>query len=482
MSNIVRSLADVDLRGSLIFGKNLSSFPANPRQGEAVLKDGALWVYAAINGVSTWYPLTNKKNSYVHTQAVSAFQWTINHGLGTEDVIYAAYDESGQLLVASRTSVSPDTFRLNFTSAVAGRVVVFADSERYASNLAAGTMTAAVLNIADGTVTADNTGLKVSGYSVASLDNSGVLNSTQIPTIPWGKLSQVPTTVADYGITDTYTKTQTDTLLATKAAAGGSSTVSFAADDITVSGDILPAVPGVSNIGSPTQKFAAVYTKEMHIDANTLYIDGVPVLGSTAQTIQVTADPNQGIRIATTGSGQTVLDSQSTTTIQTNGANANVSIIASGTGSIVQLTSNTEARLTAPIVRVMGDLNASGNGTVGGNLTVTGNLIVSGTQSQVNSTVVTVKDNIVVYNDGEIGSGVTNRYSGIQIDRGDLADVRFVFDENDDKWKVGEVGNEIALVTASEIAGFAAAASVYTKTESDARYLSAGITIDGGVL
>ena len=130
----------------------------------------------------------------------------------------------------------------------------------------------------------------------------------------------------------------------------------------------------------------------------------------------------------------------------------------------------------------MGDLNASGNGTVGGNLTVTGNLIVSGTQSQVNSTVVTVKDNIVVYNDGEIGSGVTNRYSGIQIDRGDLADVRFVFDENDDKWKVGEVGSEIALVTAPEIAGFAAASSVYTKAESDARYLSAGITIDGGVL
>lgn len=478
MSNIVRSLADVDLRGSLIFGKNLSSFPANPRQGEAVLKDGALWVYAAINGVPTWYPLTNKKNSYVHTQVVSAFHWTINHGLGTEDVIYAAYDESGQLLVASRTLVSPDTFRLNFTSAAAGRVVVFvADSD-----LAAGTMTAAVLNIADGTVTADNTGLKVSGYSVASLNNSGVLNSTQIPTIPWGKLSQVPTTVADYGITDTYTKTQTDTLLATKAAAGGSSTVSFAADDITVSGDILPAVLGVSNIGSPTQKFAAVYTKEMHIDANTLYIDGVPVLSSTAQTIQVTADPNQGIRIATTGSGQTVLDSQATTTIQTNGANANVSIVASGTGSIVQLTSNTEARLTAPVVRVMGDLNASGNGTVGGNLTITGNLIVSGTQSQVNSTVVTVKDNIVVYNDGEVGSGVTNRYSGIQIDRGDLTDVRFVFDENDDKWKVGEVGNEIALVTAPEIAGFAAASSVYTKVESDARYLSAGITIDGGVL
>ena len=477
----IRSLADLDLRGSLVFGKNRTDFAPSPRLGQTDLVNGVVWVYTTIDGVSTWYPLTNRKNSYVHVQAVSAFQWVVNHGLNTADVLYGAYDESGALMVANRTIIDGNSFRLNFTSAVAGRCVVFADSERFASNISASTLTAASLSVADGVVVADSTGLKVSGQSVATLDG-GTLNASQIPFVPFSKIASLPTTVGGYGITDAYTKVQTNALLAEKADAGGSSTVSFAADSITVSGDILPAIPGVSNIGSPTQKFAAVYTQEMHIDANTLYIDGVPVLGSTADTIQVTADPNQGIRIATTGSGQTVLDSQATTTIQTNGANANVSIIASGTGSIVQLTSNTEARLTAPIIRVMGDLNASGNGTVGGNLTVTGNLVVSGTQSQVNSTVVTVKDNIVVYNNGEIGSGVTNRYSGIQIDRGDLADVRFVFDENDDKWKVGEVGAEVALVTASEITGFAATSSVYTKVESDARYLSAGITIDGGVL
>ncbi len=482
MTNPVRSYADFDLRGSLIFGKNHTSFPAEPRHGEAVLKDGALWVYATISGVSTWYPLTNKKNSYVHTQAVEAFQWTINHGLGTDDVVYAAYDMAGNIMVANRTPVNGDTFRLNFTSAVAGRVVVFADSERFASNIDVGTLTAASLNVAAGTVTADNTGLKVSGFSVATLDGAGTLNPSQIPTVSWSKLSAVPTTVSGFGITDAYTKTETDSLLTTKANAGGSSTQGFVADDVTVSGDILPAISGVSNIGSPTQKFAAMYTKEMHIDANTLYVDGVPVIGSSANTIHISADPNQGIRVATTGTGQTILDSQSTTTIQTNGANANVSISAAGTGSMVQITSNTEVRVTAPTVRIMGDENVTGNSSVGGNLTVTGNLIVSGTQSQVNSTIVTVKDNIVVYNNGEVGSGVTNRYAGIQIDRGDLADVRFVFDEQDGKWKVGEVGTEVALVTAPEIAGFASAASVFTKTEADARYLSAGITIDGGVL
>lgn len=300
MSNI-RSFADVELRSSLVFGKNLSDFPANPRQGQANLVNGALWVFATISGISTWYPLTNKKNSYVHTQAVESFQWTVAHGLATDDVVYAAYDMAGSLLVTSRTRIDENTFRLNFTSATSGRVVVFADS-------------------------------------------------------------------------------------------------------------------------------------------------------------------------------------QASTTIQTNGTNANVMISAGGTGSQVQISSNTEVRLTAPTVRAMGDLNVSADIIAGGNLTIAGNLVVSGTTSQVNSTVVSVKDNIVVYNQGEIGSGVTNRYSGVQIDRGDLADVRLVFDEQDDKWKVGEVGSEIALVTANEIANLATVANTYTKTEADARYMLTGAALDGGVL
>lgn len=477
----IRSFADVDLRGSLVFGKNLADFPASPRNGQTCLISGALWAFTTIDGVETWYPLTNKKNSYVHVQAVSSFQWVVNHGLGTDDILYGAYDEAGTLMVANRTAIDLNSFRLNFTNAVTGRCVVFADSERFAASIAAGTLTASSLSVAEGVVTADSTGLSVSGAKVATL-SGGVLNADQVPPIPYAKLTGAPTTIAGYGITDAYTRLETDGLLAGKAALGGSSTTNFAALGVTVSGDILPAVAGVSNIGSPTQKFAAVYTQELHIDANTLYVDGVPVIGSSANTIQISADPNQGIRVGTTGTGTTVLDSQAATTIQTNGNNANVSIIAGGTGSMVQITSNTEARLTAPTVRVTGDLAVSAAATVAGNLTVTGNLIVSGTQSQVNSTVVTVKDNIVVYNNGEIGSGVTNRYSGIQIDRGDLTDVRLVFDENDDKWKAGEVGNEAVLALAGDLVPLAKSADVYTKTESDARYLSAGITIDGGVL
>jgi hypothetical protein len=83
---------------------------------------------------------------------------------------------------------------------------------------------------------------------------------------------------------------------------------------------------------------------------------------------------------------------------------------------------------------------------------------------------------------GGIGSGVTNRYSGIQVDRGNLTDVRFVFDENDDTWKAGTVGNEVAFATVTDVSSKVTNGTVYLKSESDSLFLSAGMTIDGGVL
>lgn len=82
MTSNVRSLAPIDLRRPLIFDKNLSAFPLNPCNGQMELVNGA------IDGISTWCPLTNKKNSYVHTQGVDSFQWTVYHDLNTPDVLF----------------------------------------------------------------------------------------------------------------------------------------------------------------------------------------------------------------------------------------------------------------------------------------------------------------------------------------------------------------------------------------------------------
>jgi hypothetical protein len=211
--------------------------------------------------------------------------------------------------------------------------------------------------------------------------------------------------------------------------------------DASATGDIMPAVSGVSNIGSPTKKFNAIYTKEMRIDANTLYVDGVPVLGISSNTINFTADTNQGMRIATTGTGSLTLDSQSSTTIQTNGTNADVVIQSIGTGSQVRFTAPTQIVMTAPTVSVSGDQSVSGA------LTVTGNLTVNGTTTTVNTTNLAIKDNVITVNKGESGSGVSVRYAGIDVDRGDLARQRLIWDETAGKWKFGETNNELAIAT-----------------------------------
>jgi precorrin isomerase len=224
----------------------------------------------------------------------------------------------------------------------------------------------------------------------------------------------------------------------------------------TATGDIMPAVSGVSNIGSATKKFNAIYTKEMHIDANTLFVDGVPVLGVAANTINFTADTNQGMRIATTGTGSLTLDSQSSTTIQTNGTNADVVVQSIGTGSQVRFTAPTQIVMTAPTVSVSGDQSVSGA------LTVTGNLTVNGTTTTVNTTNLAIKDNVITVNKGENGSGVSVRYAGIDVDRGDLARQRLIWDETAGKWKFGETNNELAIATEAFVN-----TAVGTKANSD---------------
>lgn len=67
-----------------------------------------------------------------------------------------------------------------------------------------------------------------------------------------------------------------------------------------------------------------------------------------------------------------------------------------------------------------------------GTVTVSGDLLVLGNTTTVESETMTVKDNIIVLNSGETGSGVTLGSSGLQIDRGpSTPDSQFVWDENE---------------------------------------------------
>lgn len=65
-----------------------------------------------------------------------------------------------------------------------------------------------------------------------------------------------------------------------------------------------------------------------------------------------------------------------------------------------------------------------------GDVVVTGNLRVLGQTTTVESTITTIRDNIIELNKGETGNGVTLVKSGIEIDRGNFPNARLVFDES----------------------------------------------------
>lgn len=102
-------------------------------------------------------------------------------------------------------------------------------------------------------------------------------------------------------------------------------------------------------------------------------------------------------------------------------------------------------------LRVNGDYNIragdgakitldTGPAASGGSVRVTGNLVVEGDTFNISTTNLTIEDNIISLNTGEVGPGVSLVYSGIEIERGNTSAVTpqnnasFLYDESTDAW------------------------------------------------
>lgn len=82
-----------------------------------------------------------------------------------------------------------------------------------------------------------------------------------------------------------------------------------------------------------------------------------------------------------------------------------------------------------------------------GTVEISGNLLVKGETTTVNTTELNIEDNIITLNSGETGAGITLNEAGIKIERGQLADVFFKYDE--------DVSGFIAIDSASQLISFA---------------------------
>jgi len=281
-------------------------------------------------------------------------------------------------------------------------------------------------------------------------------------------------------------------VISTSQSISSSASPTFAGLTLTgnmgITGNIVPSADITYDLGSPSYQW-----KDIYVGPGSLYVNGSKVLQDDSGTIAFTADEDQNIRIKTLGTGILQLGSSSTTlqidsTLQltsgkriTDSAGTNVQF-----GNPIHMNSNKITNLGTPSANTdaatkkyvddsvgaisqssiqAGNTNISvvdtGTGQVQVNVdgttaltvtangvTVAGNFTVQGTTTTVESNTIALADNIITLNSDATGAPTQN--AGIEVERGDEANVQIRWNEGSQKWTFtndGATYNPIAVNT-----------------------------------
>jgi len=240
----------------------------------------------------------------------------------------------------------------------------------------------------------------------------------------------------------------------------------------SIAGSIVPSADVTYDLGSPSKQW-----KDIYVGPGSLYVNGQKVLQDDAGTITFSADLDENIRIKTLGTGILQLGS-STSNIQIDGtlqiaAGKNITDSAGikvNFGDNIEMNSNKIIGLGAPssandaatktyVDTAIGNISTStltqgnsnisvvdsGTGTVtvtvdgstaltvdANGVVVAGNFTVSGTTTSVNSNTINLADNIITLNSDATGAPSQN--AGIEVKRGDEANVQLRWNEGSDIW------------------------------------------------
>ena len=104
-----------------------------------------------------------------------------------------------------------------------------------------------------------------------------------------------------------------------------------------------------------------------------------------------------------------------------------------------------EISVDGTVVRTSGTEAIGGDKTFNDDVTIAGNLTVSGTTVTVNTETLFLEDNIITLNYGTTGSPTQD--SGIQVDRGDAADVFLKYAETSNEWQFTNNGTDYVKIS-----------------------------------
>ena len=264
--------------------------------------------------------------------------------------------------------------------------------------------------------------LKVNGDAVVSgsaqIDGTGITNNTI--TIA-GNSTALGGSVSLANITD-----------GSGIVSGSSQVFSDVSGDITIASNGTAAIAGGVIINADVNASAAIaYTK--------LDFDGSGIVSGSSQITGIVDSQISGVdhsKIDFGGSGLTsgslnftVGDGSSTDTVQ----------IGVDTLNIVGTSNEIETAVTDNQIQI----GLPNDVTVGNNLTVVGNLEVQGTTTSVDSTTITLGDNIIELN----GSGAANGGLLVKdLTAPNQVSGSLLWDSTNDYWKAGALGSEIKLL------------------------------------
>jgi hypothetical protein len=201
--------------------------------------------------------------------------------------------------------------------------------------------------------------------------------------------------------------------------------------EAVLTADLNPSTDGTGSIGTQDTRFGNGYFTTFN--ATTLETEnlnsglglGVGVI-SSATDIEI----NAGNRVKVTG-GVPFKFSSATSTELLGVAGQNGDVIYNTTTNRLQMYQN------GVWENVTGNVDAATGTSNFNDVVVAGNLTVQGTTTTIDTDNTTIKDNVIILNQGEAGAGVTLTTSGIEIERGTSPNRSLVWTENfGGKWIV----------------------------------------------
>ena len=128
--------ANMLMKSAVIVLDEFTDFPGSPAKGTLCFKDEILYMYCSLDGIDSWYPLTNRNSYHIHIQGGASTGWNISHSLGTKDLIIAVYDDSDvQQTPSNIIFTDNDQITLVFTQAIAGRAIIVSAADQYTVNI-----------------------------------------------------------------------------------------------------------------------------------------------------------------------------------------------------------------------------------------------------------------------------------------------------------------------------------------------------------